>query len=447
MAVFLPDLAGRATPRYTSYPTAAEFGDGVDRADQRAAIAAIPPGERVSLYVHVPYCHEICWYCGCNTGAIGRADRLDAYVEAALGELAMVGALCRGTVGSVHFGGGSPNALSPQAFGRITARIRDAFHVAPDAEWAVEIDPRHLEPEHAAAFAEAGVRRASVGAQTFDLHVQAKINRLQPYRQVANTIARLRGAGIERINLDLMYGLPGQTLDSIAATITQADWLAPDRVAMFGYAHLPRMLRRQRMIDARTLPDTEARFWQSALAHDLLVERGYRAIGFDHFAVPSDSLAMAAREGRLRRNFQGFTDDPAGTLIGIGASAISQFPGLIVQNEKHVGRYRLIIANGRLAGTRGVRRMTEDRMRADVIERILCDGHADVAGIEQRHGRVPTLMREAAPALTEFRRRRLVEFGNSGLVVTERGRPYIRLIAAIFDAFRTTSAGSFSRAV
>lgn len=447
MAVFIADLAARAVPRYTSYPTAAEFGDAVGHVDQATAIAAVDPDERVSLYLHIPYCHEICWYCGCNTGAIGRTERVDAYVQALLAEIEMTGATCAGTVERIHFGGGSPNALSPLALVAISERIRSAFRVADNAEWAAEIDPRHLGRDLALAFADAGITRVSLGAQTFDLHVQAKINRLQPFRQVAQAIADLRGAGIARINLDLMYGLPDQTLDSIASTIAQADWLAPDRVAMFGYAHLPRLLKRQRMIEATALPDIEARFWQSALAHDLLAERGYRAIGFDHYALPDDSLAVAAREDRLRRNFQGFTDDQANVLIGLGASAISQFPGLIVQNEKHPGRYRLMVGNGRMAGVRGVVRRAEDRARAEVIERVLCDGHVDTVAVERAHGVHLDLMRAAVPALSDLRRMGLVEFGKVGLTITPRGRPYARLVAATFDAFRSTSAGAFSRAV
>ena len=447
MPVFLSDLAARAVPRYTSYPTAAEFHDGVGHVDQAAAIAAIAPDARISLYLHIPYCHEICWYCGCNTGPVGRPGRIDVYVEALLREIALVAAQCRGTVARVNFGGGSPNALSPQAFARVADGITRHFRMADDAEWAVEIDPRHLTRDHALAFADAGVTRASLGAQTFDLHVQARINRIQPYRQVAQAVADLRGAGVARINLDLMYGLPDQTLDSMAATIAQADWLAPDRIALFGYAHLPRLIRRQRLIEDTALPDVEARFWQNALAHEMLLEHGYQQIGFDHFAHPDDSLAVVARDGRLRRNFQGFTDDPSETLIGLGASAISQFAGAIVQNEKHVGRYRLMVANDRLPGMRGVARSAEDRLRAAVIERILCDGEADVAAIERAHGQAPRLMAGARPVLAELRRRGCVEFGESGLALTQLGRPYARLVAAAFDAFRDASVGSFSRAV
>lgn len=437
---FLPDYAERAVPRYTSYPTAAEFHDGPGAVEQRAAIAAVAPGTAVSLYLHIPYCHEICWYCGCNTGAVGRAERLTHYVDALVREIETAGALCRGTITAVHFGGGSPNALPPAELNRVADALYAHFDIAPGAEWAAEIDPRRFTADHARAFAEMGVGRISVGAQTFSPQVQAAIGRIQPLAQVSRAIADAREAGIGRINLDLMYGLPGQTLDDIAATLAAARELRPDRVAMFGYAHMPRLLPRQRRIDAERLPDAEARFWQSALAYDLLVEMGMQAVGFDHFAQAQDSLAVAAREGRLRRNFQGFTDDPATVLIGLGASAISQFDGLLVQNEKHVGRYRMRAANGALTGVRGVHRDAEDRLRARAIERLMCDGAIDLGTLD------PAIL----PPDTAWR-----ELESSGILtregdriaITAEGRPYARLAAVLFDRHRAPGQQRFSLAV
>ena len=269
MTAFHADLASRPVPRYTSYPTAAEFGDTIGAADCAVAMRAVTPADRVSLYLHVPYCHAICWYCGCNTGALGRASRLDTYVDALVAEIQTIGSRIDGRVTHVHFGGGSPNALSARQFDRIADALRAHFTIAGNAEWAAELDPRYLEPDFCRALADNGVDRVSIGAQTFDLRVQAKVNRLQPFRMVASKVADLRRAGIAHVNLDLMYGLPGQSLDSIARTVTLARKLAPDRVAMFGYAHLPRLLPRQRMIDDGDLPDAEARFWQSRLANDL----------------------------------------------------------------------------------------------------------------------------------------------------------------------------------
>ncbi len=451
---FLPQFAERAAARYTSYPTAAEFGPAVGAREQAAALAAVGFDTPVSLYVHIPYCHEICWYCGCNTGAVGKPERVTAYRDALLREIETVSARMRGRVVSVHFGGGSPNALAPADLILIARTIRQQFRVADEAKWAAELDPRSLDACYAVALAAAGIRRASLGAQTFAPAIQHRIHRIQPFRMVAAAVADLRRAGIAHVNLDLMYGLPGQTLDDIAETIASALKLRPDRIAMFGYAHMPRLLPRQRMIDETSLPGAAARFWQSALAHDLLVDAGYRAIGFDHFARPGDSLALAARFGRLRRNFQGFTDDPATTLIGLGASAISQFDGLMVQNEKPAGRYRMLALNGHLAGVRGVARDGEDRLRATIIERLLCDSTVDVAAIAEAQGQpLPPLadawaaLADAWDALVELASAGLVQVEGARVTIAPQGRPYARLAAAAFDTNRQPTARRFSCAV
>jgi len=444
---FLPQLAERQVPRYTSYPTAAEFHDGIGPAQQAAALESVAADRPVSLYLHIPYCHAICWYCGCNTGAIGKPERLTQYRDALLAEIALVAPRMRGRVVSVHFGGGSPNALPPDDLVQVARAIRQGFRVDRDAQWAAELDPRTIDARYAAALAAAGIGRASLGAQTFAPAIQARINRIQPFRQVGEAVSDLRRAGIAHINLDLMYGLPGQQLDDIAATIAAALTLSPDRIATFGYAHLPKLLPRQRMIADAALPGAPERFWQSALAHSLLVEAGYQAVGFDHFARPEDSLAVAARDGRLRRNFQGFTDDPATVLVGLGTSAISQFDGLMVQNEKHVGRYRLRMRNGRLAGTRGVARDADDRFRAAVIERMLCDGEIDVAAVAAAHGRSVQRFAAALPRLHALAEQGVVRCNGWRIEITPLGRPYARLAAAAFDAYRTPLVQGFSKAV
>lgn len=447
MAVFHADLAARSVPRYTSYPTAAEFTDTVGAVEHGAALDALRPSDRISLYLHIPYCHEICWYCGCNTGPVGRTSRLDIYVEALVAEIGMIAARTRGRVSHVHFGGGSPNALSPAQFERVVAAVRDGFQIMPDAEWAAELDPRHLDADFCRMLAANGVSRVSLGAQTFDLGIQAKINRLQPFRMVARCVEDLRRAGIAHVNLDLMYGLPGQTLDTIARTVTLARDLAPDRVAMFGYAHLPRMLPRQRMIEDSQLPDGEARFWQSILARDLWLEEGLRPIGFDHYALPDDKLALAAANGTLRRNFQGFTDDDADAVIGLGASSISLFPGLIAQTEKHVGRYRMKVQNGCLGTTRGLRRSADDQRRGAVIERLLCDGRVDLVELGWPPAVAAQVMADAGPKLASMEERGLIRRHGTGLVILPDGEPYARLAAVAFDTFRTAAGDRFSKAV
>ncbi|RZF66373.1 oxygen-independent coproporphyrinogen III oxidase [Sphingomonas populi] len=444
---YIPDLASRSVPRYTSYPTAAEFHDRVGVADQAAALAAVALGTPVSLYVHIPYCHEICWYCGCNTGAIGRPERMAAYLAALAQEIDAVAARLRGRVVAVHFGGGSPNAVPAEDFIALTDLLRERFDCAERLEIAAELDPRTLDRAYCDALVAAGVTRVSLGAQTFARHIQEKINRVQPYAMVSRAVADLRAAGIAAVNLDLMYGLPGQTADDLTETLELALDLAPDRIAMFGYAHMPRLLPRQRMIDDALLPDAAARFQQSALAHDVLTAADYAAIGFDHFARAGDSLAVAATEGRLRRNFQGFTDEPGEAIIGLGASSISQYPGLLVQNEKHVGRYRLRAANGGLAGARGIVRSADDRLRGDIIERLLCDGSVDLSDLARTHGACLGPLHGALGGLRDLAAHDLVRVQGWRVTVRDEGRAYARLVAAVFDVYRQPDAQRFSRAV
>ena len=423
MPTFHPDLAALPVPRYTSYPTAAQFHDGVGAADQARALAAVPPGSPVSLYLHIPFCRQICWYCGCNTG-VAASDRLRRYEKALLHEIATVASLMRGQVVAVNFGGGSPNALAAPVLARITAEFRRQFAVADDCEIAMELDPRACRVGDAEQLAAAGVNRISLGVQTFAPHVQKLINRIQPLEMIADTVAQFRAAGISAINFDLMYGLPGQSVVDLTETIDQAVALQPDRVAVFGYAHMPTVIARQRMISVSDLPGPAARFAMSAKAHRLFTAAGYAAIGFDHFARPHDSLAVAARAHRLIRNFQGYATQAGSALVGLGATAISQFPGLIVQNEKHLGSWEAAANAGQLTGTRGVAVNADDAQRAQVIERLLCDGVVDV----------PDPLADAIPRLAGHAQRGLVRMTGRQVALTPDGWPYARLIASAFDA-------------
>ena len=429
-----PDLLERPVPRYTSYPTAAEFHDGVGEADQQAALANMSSAAELSLYVHIPYCEKICFYCGCNTGAANKSQRLAAYLAALEAEIDLVAARLagRGRVTRIAFGGGSPNAIAPTEFLRLLGRLRSAF-AADHALVSIELDPRALTDSWIEAVAIAGVRNASLGVQTFDPTVQQAIGRVQPEQSIRGAAEALRAAGIASLNFDLMYGLPGQSLDSLIDTLRTAAAIAPDRIALFGYAHVPHMIPRQRRIDDSALPGLSERFAAAAVGHRFLVDRGYEAVGFDHFASPADPLAAAAREGRLRRNFQGFTDDQADILIGLGASAISRFPGLLVQNEKNAGRYRLLVSAGRLTGVRGIARDAGERRRARIIEELLCKGEADIAGI--------------AADLERFEARGLVTRSGTTIRLAPGALPYARGIAAAFDVHRQQSPTRFSNAV
>lgn len=440
MTTYHPDLLAAPVPRYTSYPTAADFHPGIGPADMAAGLASVEPDETVSLYLHIPFCREICWYCGCNTGTTGSGDRLSAYLERLTAEVALVANALggRGRVGRIAFGGGSPNAVSPAAFAALLADVRYNFR-ADDALVSVEIDPRGLDAEWAAMLRTGGVTRASLGVQTLSPVIQAAIGRIQPAATIENAVELLRRAGIDSLNFDLMYGLPGQRREDLAETLAHSLRLSPDRLAVFGYAHVPHLIPRQRQIDASALPDNAERFAQAALAHDQLTTAGYRAIGFDHFARPGDPLAIAAAQGRLRRNFQGFTDDDSNVTIGLGVSAISVFPSSILQNEKHSGRYHLAIGKQQFATVAGCRRTTDDLVRGRIIEAILATGYADV-GLLADSG-------EIRRRLGAFESTGLLSWSGSQLQLAAGAMPYARAIAAAFDSYRASSQQLLSNAV
>lgn len=435
-----PDLLATPVPRYTSFPTAAEFGDGVGAADMAAQLAAIPNGSPVSLYLHVPYCREICWYCGCNTGAANRKGRLAVYVQRLHGEIELLAGRIghRVRVSRIAWGGGSPNALDPADFVALTARLHGSFDCTA-SETSIEVDPRGFDAGWARAIAAAGARRVSLGVQTFSPAIQAAIGRVQPAPLIERTVRLLRQVGVSSINFDLMYGLPGQTDDDLADTIERTLAMAPERVAFFGYAHVPHLLPRQRQIDATALPGTEERFRQAALGHGAFVGGGYQPVGFDHFALPGDALAVAARDGRLRRNFQGFTEDQADVLIGLGASAISSFPGALLQNEKNAGCWQMRIASGHFATARGIMRSPSDQRRGRAIERLLCSGEADLGGLSD----LPVVRERLEP----FVRRALARWTGDALTIPPEALPYARSIAATLDPHRADATRRFSSAV
>lgn len=437
---FHEDLLATPVPRYTSYPTAADFNDRIDAADMQAGLDGVGADEALSLYLHIPFCEQICWYCGCNTSRSNRSERLGAYLDTLGAEIDLVASKLdgRGRVGRIAFGGGSPNAIAPAAFLALVDRLRRAFGVrAP--EMSVEIDPRSFGPEWAAALGEAGVSRVSLGVQTLEPAIQQAIGRVQSRRMIADAVALLRQAGVSSINFDLMYGLPGQDAEILGRTIAESLALGPDRIALFGYAHVPHMIARQRKIDARDLPDARARFGQAALGHELFVAAGYRPVGFDHFALPGDAIAVAQGDGRLRRNFQGFTEDQADVLLGFGATSISQFPDRILQSEKNAGRYRMNVLAGRLPQNRGVLRTGEDRLRADIIEDILCTGVAEFGRLAARDA--------IAERLRPFADRGLVRTDGYRLALAPQALPYARTIAAMFDAYRQIAPFRFSSAI
>ncbi|WP_127523062.1 oxygen-independent coproporphyrinogen III oxidase [Mesorhizobium sp. Z1-4] len=424
-------------PRYTSYPTAPHFHGGVDAGSYANWLWAIPDGERVSLYIHVPFCDRLCWFCACHTKQTQRYDPVLPFLSALRREIGIVGGFigARTQIASLHFGGGSPTLLKPEDLNALMRLLRRTLTFAPDAEISIEIDPSDMDEARLDAMAEVGVTRASLGIQDFDPRVQAAINREQSYECTRDVVEGLRARGIAAINLDLLYGLPLQTYESVRTTLDLALSLKPDRMALFGYAHVPWMKKHQKLIDETTLPGPKERVAQSAMAAEVIAARGYLPIGIDHFALPGDPLAAAQANGRLHRNFQGYTDDECHTLIGLGPSSISRLRQGYAQNVAATGVYQSRIAEGRLATERGIAFTDDDMVRGWVIERLMCDFGFGVQETIGRFGPAAgTVLADATRLAGDDTCPYFIMSGDR-FHVTEDGRQLVRTVAARFDAY------------
>lgn len=428
-------FAQRPVPRYTSYPTAADFAPAVGEGETRAWAAGVAPRSAISVYAHIPFCDRLCWYCGCATSVPNGYDRIAAYVGVLYEEVDLwAGALGpHGGLAHLHFGGGSPNSLSAEDMGGLIGHISQRFGLRPDAEIAMELDPRVLSDAQIEAMAAAGVNRVSLGVQTLNAQVQTAINRVQPREQVERVIARLNAAGIIQHNMDLMYGLPGQTVGDVEEAAAFAVLHKASRVSVFGYAHVPWFAKHQAAIDEDSLPDISARFAQAEAASAILLDAGYVPVGLDHFARADDSLAIAASTGRLRRNFQGYTDDPCDTLIGLGTSSISQFSGGYVQNLKDRNAWRDAVLAGRLPSERGIALTEDDRLRARAIERLMCDLRVDVPAVCAEMGAPAGSLNDALETARFLVPAGLCQVEGGVVSVPFEARVMLRTVAQCFD--------------
>lgn len=435
-------------PRYTSYPTAPHFQSKTN-SDYRAWLSELKPGSSVSLYVHIPFCDTLCWFCGCHTKHTLRYAPVSAFLKALYREIETVAELIPAgmDVRHIHWGGGSPTMLTAKDIKVLANLLRDRFPISPNAEFGVEIDPRELGEDRLDALAESGVNRVSIGVQDFDPVVQDAINRRQSYEETAASIEGLRARGVSSVNLDLLYGLPHQSEESVAKTVRQVASLNPDRVSMFGYAHVPWMKSHQKMIEDDALPDIYERFQQSTRGASELLNSGFDPIGMDHFAKPGDELALAARRGELRRNFQGYTTDACDALIGFGASAIGQLPQGYLQNEVPTAEYRRQIEETGLAIKKGIAFSGDDRLRAHVIERLMCDFALSSKHLTEKFGAAANVITEEAQTFVRNDDDGLFDATNDGFVVTEKGRPFIRSICAQFDRYLNAGKAKHSIAV
>lgn len=441
--------AGRNLPRYTSYPTALAFTPGEGADAPRDWISGTRPEDVISAYVHVPFCRRLCWYCGCHTTVAHEYDRIGAFYETLEREVDIVADALGPHAGAahLHFGGGSPNALSPEHFLSLTRKLADRFQLRPDAEVAVELDPGMLSEDFVDALGEAGVTRASLGVQTFDPVVQEKVNRIQPVEMVEAAVSRLRRNGIGKLNFDLMYGLPAQTPENVAESVRLALELKPDRVAVFGYAHVPWMKKHQVMIKDADLADVEGRWAQADAADAALVEGGYVRIGLDHYARPEDPLAKSAAAGTLRRNFQGYTDDPAPVLVPIGPSSIGHFREGFVQNAIATDAWGAAVHAGELPLARKLPVGPQDRLRAAVIERLMCDLRVDVAAVCEAQGFAPETLDDCVAQARELEDDGICFVEGRVLTVPEEGRRLMRVAAACFDERLPATQGRHAKAV
>lgn len=447
------DLARRygqdRLPRYTSYPTAPHFNPSIDETSYGGWLKSISPQQPASIYVHVPFCRSMCWYCGCHTSVTKKDDPIAIYASGLRTEARLVAENIghRQPISHIHFGGGTPTIMTPETFADLVGALRHSYFVLPDAEVAVEIDPRTLTEPMTEALGFSGVNRASLGVQSFDPAVQRAINRLQTFDQTARCVEGLRKNGVNKLNFDLLYGLPLQTVGSCLDTVARCIELRPHRFSVFGYAHVPSFKKHQRKIDEAALPDSIERHRQSEAIAEALVDAGYVRIGFDHFALPTDELAVAKRYGRLRRNFQGYTDDLAETLIGLGASAIGRMPQGFVQNVVATRDYLARIAEDRLATAKGYAFTGEDRFRADIIERVMCDMAVNLSQIAKSHNRDPESAIIDRPRLENLIADGAVTMSKDRLSVSNGSEFLVRSVASAFDAHLARSMATHSRAV
>jgi oxygen-independent coproporphyrinogen-3 oxidase len=432
-----PLLAEAKAPRYTSYPTAPHFSAAVGAETYAAWLGALAPAATLSLYLHVPFCRELCSYCGCHTKAVRRKEPVLRYAALLRREIELVADLAASRrVRRIHWGGGTPSILGPQELAAIDALLAVTFDRTDVVEHAIELDPRTIDAPLVAALAAMGVNRASLGVQDVSPEVQAEIGRSQPAEQVEAAICLLRGASIEALNLDLMYGLPRQTLAAIRRNVEFVGRVRPDRVSLFGYAHVPWFKPHQRLIDAASLPGAAERLEQAESARRALVALGYRPIGLDHFALPEDELALAAARGALHRNFQGYTTDDADALLGFGASAIGRLPQGYVQNAHDLHAYSRAIRAGALATTKGFALADDDRVRGAAIERLMCDFALDLDAVAgSRAAKLRGEFAERIAALFGADAGAIVRVTGNRIEVSERGRPFVRLIATALDRY------------
>jgi oxygen-independent coproporphyrinogen-3 oxidase len=445
------DVSG---PRYTSYPTADRFVEAFGEPELRQWLAKRNIGgfsQPLSLYVHLPFCENVCYYCACNKVVTRDRGRSAKYIKYLAKELALLApSLGKArAIQAMHWGGGTPTFLEREEMRTLMRTLESTFAPAAKAEYSIEVDPRAAEPGRVAFLAELGFNRLSLGVQDFDPAVQKAVHRVQSVETTQRVMAEARASGFESVNLDLIYGLPKQTLDSFNRTLDEVLLLDPERVALYSYAHLPKLFKPQRRIADADLPSAEVKLELMTLAIGRLTRAGYLYIGMDHFARPGDELAVAQTRGRLARSFQGYSTH-AGDLIGLGASAIGQVGPTYYQNLKDLERYYAALDAGRLPVQRGLELTADDLVRRAVIHALMCHFRVSIEAIELSH--LVDFRRDFAAELGDLGRlaaEGLVELAPDWIVVTPRGRLLVRAVAMVFDRYlrQARERASYSKVI
>ena len=425
-------------PRYTSYPTAVHFNDEITQNHYSNELSALSSDKSVSLYVHIPFCHILCHYCGCNTKVANSYGPAEEYLKTLFKEIDLTGKALshRVPVSHLHFGGGSPNFLKGEDLQRIRNKLAEYFDFNEDSEIAIETDPRLMNKEKIQGLADAGFTRVSLGVQDFDPKVQKAMNRIQPFETVEETVLGLRKSGIDKINFDLMIGLPLQTLEIVRRNVELALSLSPNRFAVFAYAHVPWMKKHQKLLEQYEMPGTQMRFDMGMVIKETLEGAGYKAIGIDHFVREDDHLYQTFKTGDLRRNFQGYTDDQAQTIIGFGVSSITSFEGSYVQKATGAPEYRSDIENDQFPIMRGCILTGEDKVRRSLIEQIMCGYRTDISAYP-----------ETRASLRQFEGEGIIQIDGDTIQITDRGWPFARMVAACFDTYYVPQEGQHAKAI
>lgn len=433
---------GKPVPRYTSYPTAPQFNASVTPRRVTAWLQRLDTSTPVSVYIHMPYCKKMCLYCGCNMKVTHNPSVIADYASYLVREIAEATAHIPGRlpVSTLHLGGGTPNYAPPHALELLFHSLRTRFDILADAELSLEADPRHLSAPMVATLAGLGINRVSLGIQDINPTVQTMIGREQPHHLNITAVELLRAAGIGAINVDLVYGLPGQTPEGFVRTMEDIIALDPSRLALFGYAHVPWMKKHQQVLEQYDRADAATRWQMFQTASGMLTAAGYQAVGIDHFAKPDDPLAVAARKGTLNRNFMGYTTDAAETLLGFGASSISAFPQGYAQNVTAVSDYITRVGEGGLPIERGLAVSARDKLLRTAITQVVCTFGANL-------GRLGNLAKDIRSRLEPLVRDGLVEMKGDELRITTDGMPFVRVVAACFDDYLQPSAVRHSQAV